>query len=430
MEKYATIAHLFMKSVLVFIIALLFLTSVPLCAQEPDDQTTAAEVSESDQNAGDEDVDEADEYSAESGVNPESDPQKAKTKREKIKELYSEYQEKSSEVHKSQRISGFQFVGDFITDKLPLTLDLGAEPGEHGSTIFGVLQYDWSPVRASRIRIEYQSLKTSFDASDRFSTTSTASSEDESPISDWINITKSKQIEVDFYPYLRYFGDADRRAKTPFIYFGLGAFYLFNWYDLSYSGMLQTDIQKGIFKIDIDGHYHQFGPMAIGSIKVPFLKYFGLSLETTFSPINRVISASDNFSTGYILNTETKSITTNSQSNSTDDARWCSPLLKVDLAIDVFTYFRLRTRFDFSRIYVGSLKEVNIIGTFNTDENRTETYKWRYGAEIVFPSSNRTRKKNSHLWAGVYYEHQWDSVTTNGNTNTTHSGKWIFCFGT
>ena len=64
------------------------------------------------------------------------------------------------------------------------------------------------------------------------------------------------------------------------------------------------------------------------------------------------------------------------------------------------------------------------------DESREETFQWRYGLEIVFPSSNRTRKKNSHLWAGVYYEHQWDSTTTDGTNNTTHTGKWIFCFGT
>ena len=419
-----------------FVIPLLFLASFFSSAQESADQMPLADAVDSSQTAGGEEDGSAAELSSEStesSESPEKGSDASKSKREKIKELYSEYQEKSSEVRKSQRISAFQFVGDFITDKLPLTLDLGAEPGEHGSTVFGALQYDWSQKVASRIRLEYQSLKTSTDASNLFSTTIETSSGETSAGSDlsgdWITMTKSRQIEVDFYPYLRYFGDADRRAKTPFVYFGLGAFYLFNWYDLNYGGILETTAQRGIFKIDVEGYYHQFGPIAIGSIKVPFLKYFGFSLETTFSPINRVISASDNFSTGYILNTETKSITTNSQSNSTDDAHWCSPLLKVDLAIDVFTYFRLRTRFDFSRIYVGSLKEVNLLGSFNTDENRSETYKWRYGAEIVFPSSNRTRKKNSHLWAGVYYEHQWDAVTTNGSTNTTHSGKWIFCFG-
>ena len=432
-----------MKRGLIISIPLLFFSFFSLSAQESSDvadgqiaDQTESEISESDLEV---DLEADDDADTDTGSDADSRKIRREKRKEKIKALYNEYQEKSDEVNEKQRISGFQFLGDFITDKLPLTLDLGAEPGEHGSTIFGVLQYDWTPVRASRIRMEYQSLKTSADVTNRFSATFTNKSgettETESLATDWLTITKTKQIEVDFYPYLRYFGDESRQAKTPFIYFGLGAFYLYNWYDINYSVWTETETKKGIGNMDVNGDYHQFGPIAIASIKVPFLKYFGLTLETTFSPINRVINSSDvRYTTYSIENTKTngsesstgKKTTT---SSSTDNSQWCSPLIKIDLAIDVFTYFRLRTRFNYSRVYLGGLKEVNFI-SFATDESREETFQWRYGLEIVFPSSNRTRKKNSHLWAGVYYEHQWDSTTTDGTNNTTHTGKWIFCFGT
>ena len=358
------------------------------------------------------------------------DSEQTLTKRQKIKNLYDEYWEKSDEVSESQRISGFQMVADFITDKLPLTLDLGAEPGEHGSTVFGVLQYDWSKKISSRIRLEYQSVKISTDNANEINAqNNSGNSSQQTQNSDWLSIKKSKQIECDFYPFLRYFGDEDRLAKTPFVYFGIGGFYLYNWYSEMYSGWSESEDLKVLTKIDIDGHYHQFGPIAIGSIKMPFLKVFGLTLETTFSPINRVINAGDTFMQASALNTKEKTVQSKTEESSLDTSQWCSPLLKIDVAVDIFTYFRVRTRFDYKRIYLGELKEVNFF-TFNTDEQRRENYVWRYGLEIVFPSSNRTRKKNSHLWAGVYYEHEWDVSANGDDKSTVHNGKWIFCFGT
>lgn len=352
------------------------------------------------------------------------------SRREKIKTLYNEYVQKSDEVSEKQPITGSQFVGDFITDKLPLKLDLGAEPGEHGSSVFGILQYDWNKKNASRIRLEYNSEKSTEDTTNQLSTENSGSYYDKS---DWLNIKKSRQIELDVYPYLHYFGDESIEATSPFIYFGVGAFYLFNWYSQKYAAWFEIENERTMLKIDTDGHYHQFGPIAIGSIKVPFFNIFGLSIEATFSPINRLENISDSKIASYALEEDWQ------YTMNTDNSQWCSPLLKIDIAIDVFTYFRLRTRFDYVRIYLGnvtgeegesvSISDVNFL-TFNTDNNRQETFKWRFGAEIVFPSSNRTRKKDAHLWAGLYYEHQWDVVTTDSDSNTNHSGKWILCLGT
>ena len=238
-----------MKRTLFFLGTLIFLLNLPVWSQETEPETVAPQ-------------------SAEAADDSDADSQPKRPKREKIKALYDEYWEKSDEVHENQRISGFQFVGDFITDKLPLTLDLGAEPGEHGSTIFGVLQYDWTPIRASRVLVEYQSLKTSTDATDQFSV---EDNDEQIENNDWVSISKSKQIEIDFYPYMRYFGDESRFAKTPFIYFGLGAFYLYNWYNITYSGWVETSSKRILSNIGLDGYYHQFGPIAIGAIKMPLI---------------------------------------------------------------------------------------------------------------------------------------------------------------
>ena len=416
-----------MKRRLFSVIVLLGLFAVPVRAQETEEpaQESQQETASAVNDPSESEPDSARE--SEIPASAETETQKKPTKTERVKALYNEYSEKSNAVNENQRISGFQFVGDFITDKLPLTLDLGAEPGEHGSTIFGILQYDWSERIASRLRVEYQSLKVATDATNQFM------ADDESVTvqnADWLSITKSRQIEFDLYPYLRYFGNEERKAKSPFFYFGFGVFYLYNWYNVNYSGWIETDTQKLLAKIDADGRYHQFGPMAIGSIKMPFFRYFGLTTEMTFSPINRVISLSNTKSAVYLFSMDTNTATNDTNTMSSEDGQWCSPLLKLDVAVDIFTYFRIRMRFDYSRIYLGGLKEVNLLGTFVTDENRQETFKWRYGMEIVFPSSNRTRKKDSHLWAGLYYEHQWDTTTLDGNSDTSHAGRWIFCFGT
>ncbi len=356
----------------------------------------------------------------ENSVSDESVPASPK-KPGRIRKIYNEYREKSAEINDKQRITGSQLVADFITDKLPLTLDLGAEPGEHGSTVFGVFQYDWNEKRASRLRLEYSSTKDSQEPSSMFDTDSMESEVDNY---EWISITKQKSIEADFYPFLRYFGDDSNDAETPFFYFGIGAFYSYTWYDRTISYWLNKDSKSLMVKYDSDGHYHDFGPIAIASIKVPFLSYFGLHLETTISPINRLISTADSKISYYRASAVPIHLT-----EVTDTQNWCSPTLKIDAAIDCMTYFRVRTKFGYSRIYVGGLSDVDY-GTYSSDSNRQELFMLRYGAEIVFPSSNRTRKKDSHLWAGLYYEHNWEKITTNLNSTTSHTGKWIFCFGT
>ena len=361
----------------------------------------------------------------------ESSPQASK-KGGKIKELYNDFIEKSDEVNEKQKISGSQLVADFITDKLPLTLDFGAEPGEHGSAVFGILQYDWNEKRASRLGIEYSSAKTSQDSTNQSSSDELSKT---AKVYDWMSFSKNRQIEIDFYPYIRYFGDDSNDAYSPFIYFGLGAFYSYSWYTRNYSGWIETDTAKVMVKSDIDGHNHQFGPIAIASIKFPFLSIFGLHFQVAVSPINRIVSSADTTLSSHRLDLKGSDWVSEDASTSSlvESSQWCSPLMQLDLSIDAFKYFRFRTRFYYNRIYVDleSLSGINASTlTLDDDENKQETYIWRFGGEIVFPSSNRTRKKDSHLWAGFYYEHTWDVTTTGGNSATSHSGKWILCFGT
>ena len=351
-----------------------------------------------------------------------TDTKQAK-KKGKIRSIYEDFTKKSSEVNGRQRITGSQLVGDFITDKLPLKLDLGTEPGEHGSTAFGVLQYDWNDKNASRLRLEYASVKTNTDSSN--SIESTAQSQYD--YASWITIMKSRQIEADLYPYLRYFGDESTDAKTPFFYFGIGGFYMFNWYDYSYSGWLEKGTQKAIVKIDVDGHYHQTGPMVIGSIKFPFFNYFGVALEATVSPINLVVQKYKSKQSAYTVDTQSgQGASQEISAPYTETSNWCSPLIKINMAVDALTYFRIRLGFGYSRIYIEDTKNLDL----STAQNTQETYKLRYGAEIVFPSSNNTRKKDVHLWAGLYYEHQWDIETNSDDVSRNHTGKWILCFGT
>lgn len=357
----------------------------------------------------------------------ENEPEKGMTRREKIKNLYKEYKEKSSQVKEEQRISGSQMVADFITDKLPLTLDLGAEPSESGSKIFATLQYDWNARYACRLYLSYQNAKREIDSSRQFF----ALSGDSLVLGNAqaTTLSKAQQFETDLYPFIHYFGDDDRKAKTPFCYFGLGFFYLFYWNSVTAYEWAETATQKTLLNYQSNNHYHQFGPLAIGSIQFPFFKYFAIEMEATFSPINRVESSGTVNIAGYSIDTELNTGDVGYNTSDLSKSRWCSPLLKLDLAVEAFTYFRLRTRFSYRRIYLGSLTDVNFI-SFYTDENRQEDFTWRYGMEIVFPSSNRTRKKKSHLWAGVYYEHEWQVTTEDLGDTSNHLGRWVFCFGT
>ncbi|MBQ7537994.1 MAG: hypothetical protein IJT42_03390 [Treponema sp.] len=373
----------------------------------------------------------AEEAQKKASESEDSSPQASK-KGGKIKALYNDFIEKSDEVNEKQKISGSQLVADFITDKLPLTLDFGAEPGEHGSAVFGILQYDWNEKRASRLGVEYSSAKTSQDSTNQYSSDELSKT---AKVYDWMSFSKNRQIEIDFYPYIRYFGDDSNEAYSPFIYFGLGAFYSYSWYTRNYSGWIETDTAKVMLKSDIDGHNHQFGPIAIASIKFPFLSIFGLHFQVAVSPINRIVSSADTSASTHSLYLKGSDWVSENASTSSlvESSQWCSPLMLLDLSVDAFKYFRFRTRFYYNRIYVdlGSLSDINASTlTLDDDENKQETYIWRFGGEIVFPSSNRTRKKDSHLWAGFYYEHTWDVTTTGGNSATSHSGKWILCFGT
>ncbi len=333
------------------------------------------------------------------------DTEEKPSKIQKAKELYSEYREKSDEVHDSQKISGVQLVADFITDKLPLTLDLGAEPGENGSTIFGILQYDWTEHFSSRIKLEYDSRSTSRKT-------------------DSTLIFSSKQIGVTILPYMRYFGDDDNNAKTPLFWVGGGAFYAFNWGKID---IFQSQTQYFLFGT-IDFRYHIFGPVAQGGIKLPLGRAFVLCAEASYRPISRIVQAIslDGYTTGFEENSKEIADTPFSQASQT--STWSQPYIYQAVMLDIFSYFRIKTSLEYNRLVLQQ-REQNSDGTLSGDDETQETLSWRIGTEIVLPSSNKTRKKNSHLWAGVYYESEWQKNTKNDSSNTTRTGKILFCFG-
>ncbi len=325
----------------------------------------------------------------------------------KVIEIYEEYKEKGAEIREEQRISGVQFVADFITDKLPLTLDLGAEPGQHGSTIFGILQYDWSEKMSSKIRLSYSS---------QFS---------ENVENGGAGYIENREIETIILPYMRYFGDEDKNAKTPFFYVGAGAFYSFDWGKINAFAVNE----KSILSATVDFHYHKFGPEIEGGLKFPIKNAFVLGLEISHRPISLIInSMSVKSSTTSIVENETapKRELMNLDAGS---KTWSQPYISQTVFMDFFTYFRLKTVFTYDKVILQQ-KEQDDSGNWTGDDETQESFTWRFGAEIVFPSSNKTRKKNAHLWAGLYYELEWVKNSVNDESKTEKDGKIVFCFGT
>ncbi|MCR4822935.1 MAG: hypothetical protein K5873_08715 [Treponema sp.] len=421
-----------MKTKIIYPILLLLLINSPLLPAQNNEEVSLADsqLLEEEDIAVDDDESllENEDLEVNNGdkLSENENSKKTTSKKEKIRAIYKEYKEKSNSVSEKQRITGSQMIADFITDKLPLTLDLGAEPGEHGSSIFGSLQYNWNKNHASRLYLEYQGEKTSEDINNTFSSETISVSYDDY---DWIIMTKQKQIEIDFYPYLRYFGDEDINASTPFFYVGAGAFYAFNWYSTNYSVWWDSSSVSYIGKSSYDGNYHIFGPIFLGSVKIPFFKYFNLTIESFLSPISWLKNNNRGNTYLYYFDKVENSFGTMENSTDSESYYWSTPTIKLDLSLDILTYFRLRTRASYRRLVIDKLKNTQE-GDLSAAEITNQSIDWRVGTEIVFPSSNHTRKKNSHLWAGFYYEHNWTIESNSSSSVSQHSGKWIFCFGT
>lgn len=304
--------------------------------------------------------------------------------------------------------NSINFVKDFLDDKKPIRIDFGAEPHQHGSTIFGVVQYDYTHRIGASFRLEY----------DNYSTT-------ESNFNDFSKDVKSqssKSLYVAPFPFIFYLGDDSMYAKSPALWIGLGAFYQYGIKN-SYSGTflsVENPTENDVLfnSIEMESHYQRIGPAIEYAIQFPFLKYFnaifeGLVVPLYFSPLSTDMTTSSRSLLG--LKSDSQKLFSSSVS---------SPILSQSLAIDVVRYFRFAAKFDY---------EVLRLSYASTDNSKSENsvsheMVFRFGGEILKPAKNR--KKTSHLRAGIYYGMHWSFNESTDVIADTRKDEIILCFGT
>ncbi len=322
----------------------------------------------------------------------------AKSRVDEIKENVQEYNEKKEAQEKERPVNALQFLGDFFTDKLPLTLDFGAEPGENGSMIFASLQYDWGKHFSSRVRFEHSDAKTI----------------ENNPLGYAKNETKL--YSGTLYPCIWYFGDENIDSMEALWSFGFGFNYRYSRVKSQSFAALGYYFSNNESQSD----FHIIAPVLTASVKKPLGKYFVLGTELTSYPVffihmNWKAFANPNY-TAPVSYDYTYNI-------------FSTPGIYQSLWFDILSYLRLKTLFSYSRMDLGFQRSVMSDGRILEGDFVQHELTWRYGFELVLPSSNRTRKKDSHLWAGVYYQHEWKLETFAGQYSTNYAGRWVLCFG-
>ena len=330
-----------------------------------------------------------------------SEKKRLPTIKEKVKEItegVQEYNDKKSVEEKDRPVKSLQFLGDFFTDKFPLTLDFGAEPGDKESTIFASLQYDWTERFSSRLRFEYNGLTKIEDTSGGGYTKST-----------------KKTYGFTLLPGIWYFGDADVDAKTPLFSLGAGINYSFSKYKI----FSCYPYGSALASADTDTIYHTLSPVLIATVQVPFKNYFVFGAETTLMPI------------AYLhVNWDMKvSYAGDSQKGKFGADMFSTPTVTQIMYLEILKYVRLKTVFKYSRLALDQNHYYSNTGAALSGKYVVHSFGFRYGAEFVLPSSNRTRKKNSHLWAGVYYQHTWQLEELADIYSSAYEGRWVICFG-
>ncbi|MBO7124073.1 MAG: hypothetical protein J6V90_12435 [Treponema sp.] len=315
-----------------------------------------------------------------------------------IKEGAREFNEQKAEQQNERPVKTAQFVGDFLTDKLPLTLDFGAEPGESGSMIFGSLQYDWNERFASRVRFEYKS---------------TVMTEDR-PVG--YSKSKSKEYCVTFYPCIWYFGDPSVDSPEALWSFGFGAEYsITNLNNESFSA-------AGYYfsKTDMNTVFHSIAPILMASVKKPLGKYVSFGAEIAVLPMYFI---------HYDLEAKTSGNYTVPQKYDNRYNIFSTPAITQSVWLDIFRFVRIKTAFKYTRADLGSREYLSPEGIVLSGHYVQHEIAWRYGVELVLPSSNRTRKKDSHLWAGIYYQHEWLLTEAGKDYASEYKGRVVLCFG-
>ena len=322
--------------------------------------------------------------------------------KEKVKEVtegVQEYKDKIAKEEEKRPVKALQFLGDFFTDKLPLTLDFGAEPGEKENTIFAVIQYDWNKNFSSRLRFENKNVT---DISDRYG---------------GYEKTTDKSFAFYLLPAVWYFGDDDVDSQEALWSFGLGAFYSF-----SKQGSRIYATQGALWAdYDIKTNYHSVGPLINATVKKPLGQFFDFGAEILILPIYGIFANSQ--IDGKVYGGQRLDASYGANYYST-------PAISQSVWLDIFRYIRIKTIASYRRMKLASYTVSGAQSASAATSDRTmHEITLRYGVEFVLPTTNRTRKKDSHLWAGVYYENAWTHYNHDGTTSSDYKGRWLLCFG-
>ena len=375
--------------------ALVILFSLFFCSALLAAQDSAAEISEG---GAEQTAEERSGETPEESSEVVSEDASEKSGRKKISGIIKDFKEKKEAQEDSRPVQAAQFVGDFLTDKFPLTLDFGAEPGENGSMIFATLEYEWGEHFSSRVRFEYTSLNTI----------------DNNPLG--YSQTKSKEYGGMLLPCIWYFGDDDVDSMEALWSLGLGVSYSYSNETTESFAALESFYTRNESK----SKRHIVSPVLTASVKKPLGKYFAFGSEMMALPfffihLNWSAVARPNFMAPVSYD-EVYDI-------------FSEPGIRQSVWFDILRYVRVKTVFGYSRMALGRQRAVSDDGRVIEGDYVQHAIMWRYGLELVLPSSNRTRKKNSHLWAGVYYQHDWKLTEFADDYSSDYKGRWILCFG-
>ena len=375
------------------LILTLFGTSLPLFSEEIS-KKEAADKSQKEESSEDKSISPQKEENPEGKKESPSSPEK--TEEKKLS------QEEKDEAKERRLFPAVVFVRDVLNDKYPFTVDFGAEPGQYGSLIFGVFQYNFTDRFANRFEVGYNNEA-------KVDHAKAAAAE--------VSSTISRSVIIEYYPFVMYFGSLERDLN-PLFRLDLGFAFRYQWYSYDYSfydqdGLYFGSQSKGQYLTSrVKQDSYTFLPNISGFVELPFLKYFNLGMEVAVSPIYFTFGYTDleiNFADS------SKNLFINLSSYS---KHWSSPAVSTMFYIDILRYVRIKTRFDYNRIFQEQ-EEYDQAVIYSS-------FVWRYGIEIVKPQ--KSRKKSSHLWAGIYYQHNWSSDSINNDWSRTDG--WIFCFGT
>ena len=311
------------------------------------------------------------------------------------------------------------FIRDILDDKYPFRIDFGAEPHRHGSLVFGAVDYDWSDNFSQRIRFEYDHYSTSTNSSGSLSNQEVLS------------------VTVTQFPIVFFFGNSNVNALSRFAQLNIGlyisysktftdtgAFFSFenteenrDFFDFD-TDFSQDTFISGFFITNSTQIYKIIGPAFGYSINIPFHKYVSATIEGFFVPAFLVTMSTESDNTYYFDST------IKTTSNSVDFRSLSYPIARQTLGLDFFRYIRLKAQMTYQHLDLRAIT----IGDVAIENYSLHTITLRYGGELLNPP--KTRKKSAHLWAGLYYEMNWNKSYLQDLSLTEYTGKWILCFGT